>query len=383
MNHYDVAVIGAGPAGSTAAGELAAAGLRTMLIERERLPRYKSCAGGIPLRTARLLPFSIEPVVEDRVSGIVTSYQGRPQFERHDEEPFALMVMRDRFDQLLADKAAGAGAVLMQGATLRSVERSGGHLRLNTDAGSFRADAVIGADGANSVVARATGLGRGLSEAAALEAEVVAPRAALARWRAIVDVDLGYRPSGYGWLFPKQRLLSVGVVRPRAQASHLRADLALYLHQLGLSGVRVERLVGHKVLFRRGSEPIAGDGVLLAGDAAGLVDEFTEEGIFYAIRSGQLAAAAVCEGLAESDPCFTGYQTAVDKELMPELRAARTISTLYYGTLRHAPFLMLQLSRRVNYFWRAFFRVQRGESSYAEEVRRAPPVALLGRVVVR
>jgi geranylgeranyl reductase family protein len=382
MIHYDVAVIGAGPAGSTAARGLAAAGLHTALIERERLPRYKSCAGGIPARTARQLPFSIEPVIEDRVSVIDVSYFGRPQFVQHGAEAFAYMVMRDRFDQVLASEAARAGARLIEGCAVRSIEDCSNHFRLMTEAGPLHADFVVGADGANSLVARTSGLGRGLSEAAALEAEVAAPRAALARWRAAVNIDLGYRPSGYGWVFPKQRLLSVGVVRPRGQARRLRDELARYLGRLDLDGASVERLVGHKVLFRRGNEPIAGDGTLLTGDAAGLVDEFTEEGIFYAIRSGGLAALAIRESLAAGRRDLRAYERAVDRELMPELRAARTIAALFYGTLRRAPVVMLELSRRVGYFWRAFFRVQRGESSYDEEVRRARLIAPLDRLFV-
>src|SRR5579885_2797943 len=118
---YDVAVVGAGPAGATAARELAVAGARVALVERATLPRYKSCAGGIPLRTAALLPPGLDAVVEDRVSGLTVSYFGESRFTRCAQAPFALMVMRDRYDHFRANHAARAGAELLTGWPLSAV----------------------------------------------------------------------------------------------------------------------------------------------------------------------------------------------------------------------------------------------------------------------
>ena len=136
------------------------------------------------------------------------------------------------------------------------------------------------------------------------------------------------------------------------------------------------------MLFRRAREAIAGTGVLLVGDAAGLVDEFTEEGIFYAIRSGEIAARIVRRAIDNGHGWLGAYERAVDRELMPELRAARTIARLFYGSLASAPEAMLQISRRVRYLWRAFFRVQRGDSSYDEELRRARIISPLARLLL-
>jgi geranylgeranyl reductase family protein len=380
---YDVVVVGGGPAGASAAYALARLGVRAAMLERARLPRYKSCGGGIPLHTAAILPCSIEPVIEDRVAELEISYRGAPRFEKSAGRPFAAMVMRDRFDQLLVEQALDHGAELIEGAALRGVERLDGGFRLATERGPLETRLLVGADGANSSVARLCALGAGLAEGAALEAEVAAPSAAHARWRGRVNVDFGYWPWGYGWVFPKQRLLSIGLVLPRDRGTRLRTALREYLDSLGLADAPVERLVGHKVLFRRGGEPIAGNGVLLVGDAAGLVDEFTAEGIFYAIRSGQIAARFLQRALAGGHTWLGTYEHAIDRELMPELRAARTIARLFYGTLRHAPWAMLQLSARIDYLWRAFFRVQRGESTYDRELRRARLVKPLARLALR
>jgi geranylgeranyl reductase family protein len=380
---YEVAVVGAGPAGATAARELAARGVSTVLLEREQLPRYKSCAGGIPVRTLRQLPFSIDRVTEDVITGIRVSCRGRKQFDRLDSEPFARMVMRDRFDQLLVDRARDAGADLITECAVRGIEPVNEGYELKTTKGTFRSSFLVGADGANSVIARYTGLGSNLAQACALEAEVAAPLAVHARWRGMVNVDFGYRPTGYGWLFPKQRLVSVGLVLAPSNAGRLRRELAVYLRQLGLEGAHMERLVGHKVLFRRGHERIAGERALLTGDAAGLVDEFTEEGIFYAVRSGGLAAQTIHRALADRRLRLTTYEHAVDREIMPELHAARTIAHLFYGSMARLPGLMLQVSKHVDYLWHSFFRVQRGDSSYAEELRRTRVIEALAKLTLR
>jgi geranylgeranyl reductase family protein len=380
---YDVAIIGAGPAGATVARELAIAGVHTVLLERARLPRYKSCAGGIPLRTVAALPIPIDSVVEDRVSSLDVTYRGRQGFVKSSAGPFACMVMRDRFDQLLAEDAAENGAELIDGTAVRQIANTDRGFSIAYQGGRLSASLVVGADGANSLVARSTGLGTGLSQGCALEAEVWAPRIALERWRGRVNVDLGYSPSGYGWVFPKERLLSIGVVLPAVSANRLRGALTTYLDQLGLRDAGIERTIGHKVQFRHGAERVAGSGALLIGDAAGLVDEFTEEGIYYAIRSGQIAARFLQRALASGNPWLGAYERALDRELMPELNAARTIARLFYGSLNRAPRMMMKMSAHLDYLWDAFFRVQRGQSTYRAEVRRARVVEPLAALLLR
>ena len=124
---------------------------------------------------------------------------------------------------------------------------------------------------------------------------------------------------------------------------------------------------GHPIRYRRSvAEPVAQGNALLVGDAAGLADEFTAEGIAYAVHSARLAADAV---LANGDAAGA-YTAAVNREIQPELEAARTISRLYYWCVTTWPWLALRVSDWVNYLWRAFFRVMRGESSYALELGR-------------
>jgi geranylgeranyl reductase family protein len=380
---FDAIVVGGGPAGATLARGLALRGLRIALFEKQRLPRYKSCAGGIPARTRAILDVAIDGVVEDTVSGLDITYLGRYGFQRFANQPVAYMVMRDRFDALLVHAARDAGASVIDGASVHGVHRDGTGFRIETGARSLTCAYVAGADGANSRVARDLGLGAGMFENIALEAEVRAPASDLARWRGVINLDVGYRPWGYAWLFPKADMLSIGLVLPPGHAGGLRADLDGYLERLGLRGVTIERLVGHKIPARRGGERIAGDGVVLVGDAAGLTDEFTEEGIYYAVRSGQIAAHLIARAHAEGRRRLGAYERAIDRALMPELRAARLIARLFYWSLNRSPWLTFRLSRQVPYLWSALFRVLRGESSYDRELGRWPFLPAIARTVLR
>jgi flavin-dependent dehydrogenase len=113
-NHFDVIVIGAGPAGATAAFELAKAGVRTLLIEKQRLPRHKTCGGGLTHKVAKALAVDISPVVERTITSFILTYKmGQPRVI-HSPEPLVYMVRRSEFDDLLTMTAANAGAQLME-----------------------------------------------------------------------------------------------------------------------------------------------------------------------------------------------------------------------------------------------------------------------------
>ncbi len=369
MTRFDAVVVGAGPAGSTAARELSAAGARVLVVDRAEFPRYKACGGGIPLRTEKLLPFPIDSVVEDSVSLLQVSHLGRSRFVRDSGTPFAHMVMRERFDALLLEQARKAGAEFRGGTAIREANLDGG-VTVRADGFEATADYLVCADGAHSPVGKMAGLGEGIAECAAWEVEVRAPAIRQRAYRGTALIELGFKPWGYAWLFPKAEVLSIGIVLPPEQAGTMKERVRAYTDSLGLSGASIDIARGHKVRFRRGNERIANERALLAGDSAGLADEFTEEGISYAIESGRLAARNVLRGLGGGG--IAGYQRDVDREIMPELRAARQIGYLFYRMLARAPGPWMFASAHFPYLWDAFFAVQKGESTYAREAARIP-----------
>ena len=381
VGRFDVTIVGAGPAGSTAARELAASGARVLLVDRAEFPRYKACGGGIPLRTERLLPFPIDAVVEDSVHRLRVTHNGRSGFVRDSGAPFAHMVMRDRFDNLLLERAMAAGAEFRPGTAIRGVALDGG-VTVTGEGFTAQSELLVCADGAHSPVGRMAGLGEDIAECAAWEVEVRGTAALLKRYRATALIDLDARPWGYAWLFPKASVLSVGVVLPPERASAMKEYVRQFIDRLGLGGCDVEVARGHKVRFRREDEAIARGRVLLAGDAAGLADEFTEEGIFYAIESGRIAARNCLRSLG-LDGDLSRYQQEINREIMPELRAARLVSFMFYGMLRRVPRAWMSATAHAPFLWDAFFAVQRGESSYAREAGRVPLLPAIARRMLK
>ena len=378
---WDAVVIGAGPAGATAARRLSDAGASTLLLEKQSLPRYKACGGGVPARTLQLLDdFDIAPVSEGHVDTIDISRFGRHQFRKTSNRPLAWMVMRDRFDQFLTDLATESGATVRDATPVQSIVSTRGIYELETPSGIVRARHILAADGATGPIARWLSIDSAPTRSAAYEVEVAAPRAALEHWHQAANVDIGYRPWGYGWVFPKDGKLSVGVVTAPKRGRSIRKQTDRYLNRLGLADAEVVNLQGHPIRYRRSTEePVAQRRALLLGDAAGLADEFTAEGIAYAVHSANLAADAV---LNANDPA-DAYNRSINREIQPELDAARTISRLYYWCITTWPWLALKTSKHINYLWRAFFRVMRGDSTYASELARLPAGGLAQRALTR
>jgi flavin-dependent dehydrogenase len=289
------------------------------------------------------------------------------------------MVMRERFDALLLDYAQRAGAEFRARSVVRAANVDGGVTVRCEDGFEASADYLVCADGAHSPVGKMVGLGAGIAECAAWEVEVSRVAPAAARPGRTAVIDLGYEPWGYAWLFPKDEVESFGIVLPREKSGEMKRLTSEFAASRGAAERESTVARGHKIRFRRGGEPIAGERALLAGDSAGLADEFTGEGIFYAVDSGRMAARAILRALGGGGT-FDGYELEVDRDIMPELEGARVIAYMFYGMLHRAPRPWLWASARVGLLWDAFFAVQRGESTYAREVAN---VAILPGVARR
>jgi geranylgeranyl reductase family protein len=270
VERFDAIVVGAGPAGSTAAYRLAQDGLRVLLLDRERFPRDKPCGGGLTYRAVRQLPVSVEPVVEDVVDRFELGFRYGPRFERGGEGPLVLMTQRRRLDAHLASEAARAGADFRDGVRVTSVEPGGGEATVRFDGASAAAPVVIGADGVNGVTARTLGVGAGRRHGVALEGNVSYVHAREERWRGRAVVDLGVVPGGYAWVFPKGDHVNVGVGGWESEGPRLREHLDRACSEYGLPRSQLAGLRGYRLPMRRPDEAASQGRVLLVGDAAGL-----------------------------------------------------------------------------------------------------------------
>lgn len=333
---YDCVVVGLGPAGSTAAYVLAKGGARVLALDKETFPRYKSCGGCISTKVEGLLGFDISPVVEDTVYGAGFTYKAGRYLDILSDEPVGYNVMRDRFDAFLVKKAAEAGAEIVDGTRVTGISEEDGSVTVTTaGGGQYKARFLIGADGAGGFIGRDY-FGFNPREAAvSITAEVPYDRAALAdRVTGRLFIDFGTVPYGYGWIFPKEKYLSVGIagdaVKARGRVKEYFTNL-VGAHEI-LNGLEVTERVGWTVpIFYDSNKPVVKGRVVLAGDTGHLVDPFLGEGIYYAIRTAREAATAVAGCLEGGPDGLSAYTDWLSRELYPEFEAADRISELIYS----------------------------------------------------
>ncbi len=351
----DVLIVGGGPAGCAAAYDLARAGKRVLMLDRRTFPRHKACACGLTRKTLRALRYSVEPIVE-RVCREVVLQEAGPQFgegvrvaEKSCEvrlrtrKAICAMAVRERFDAFCLAQTLAAGAELKKIEAVVAVRESAAQVEIEVATGNgatetLRARVLIGADGSNGQMRRlAAGLDAqrdGLRDRPWIESrtsELPTEPAWYARGFALEamvpfevlpatlpagdgphDLVFDFAPiaGGYGWMFPKGDHINVGVggFVPKDGAagsdelvceSVTRSLLESYTREkLGVELNEVQAHVSGQHLGLGGHAYVPCGRVLLAGDAAGLVDPLTGEGIHSAIVSGQAAAGAV---LADAD----------------------------------------------------------------------------------
>jgi geranylgeranyl reductase family protein len=317
---YDILVIGAGPGGATAAYFLAEQGYRILVLEREILPRYKACGGGISSRMLAQFPFSFDPVIESRVESIRYELRGRSVTIPMPDRPMR-MVMRSDFDLFILQHSR---AEVRQGVAIEKVEEFEDRVCATTKAGEvFEARYLIGADGASSIVAKSLGLRRSKLLAAAIEVEAQVPPEVFQRYKDKPVFFFGEIGMGYLWIFPKSEHLSVGIGAFHPKPGELQAKLAAVMDRCGID-VRGQPTHGHPLPLYTQSEKIATRRCLLVGDAAGLIDPFTGEGIRFAIKSGRMAAEAILGG------DLSLYPRWVHREIGISHRFGLALATLFY-----------------------------------------------------
>lgn len=362
---WQVIVIGAGPAGSTLAYELAKRSIEVAVLEKQTFPRYKCCAGGVSVGAGRLLGVDVQGLAEDTITEAGISFGGSKPFRGRCHQPIMHTVMREKFDHALAMQAKEAGVVVLEGYEVTGIAPCAGWVEVSTSGGDFRAQYVVGADGARSRVARQLSLPTNREWLIAVQSEVQAKEDDMASLRSQVVLDLGWGKGGYAWVFPKLDHLSVGMACFNSMAKDLKQRHRDFMASLNLRG-EVRRRDAALLPVLSGDPTVYRGRVVLVGDAAGLVDPLTGEGIYNAAWSAQLAADAIAEAVAEGSHDLGIYQRAVDKHMAPELRAARLLSRV----LVRFPSLAFGMLMRDERIWRGCCLLLRREISYTTIMQR-------------
>jgi geranylgeranyl reductase family protein len=308
MATYDAIVVGAGPAGSTCAYRLASAGASVLLLDRARFPRDKPCGGAVTGRALRELPVEIDDVVERVVSRFELRLRHQQGFARTAPVPLAYLTQRRRLDSYLVSCAVEAGVELRDGCRATDVRQDG----VDGD----RADVVIGADGANGICRRALSAAPTPRYAVALEGNLPYEDHFADR----LVLDFGTIRGGYRWIFPKGDHLNVGVGGWADQGPQLRGHLALLCAAYGFDPDSLANVQGHRLPFRRRGSALAAGRVALIGDAAGVADPLSGDGIYEAALSAKLAARQALRILSGEASSFSGYPPELRATLAPLLR---------------------------------------------------------------
>jgi len=314
VERFDAIVVGAGPAGSTAAHRLASAGWRVMLLDKARFPRDKPCGGGLTFRAVRQLPVSPDPVVEHVVDRMGFRLRYGARFERRGRAPLILMTQRRRLDHYLVEQAVAAGADFRDGVKVADVWAGENGVGATVDGAPVEAEVLVGADGVNGTTRKALDLGGEYVLGVAFEGNV--PKDLVGgRFDGIAEFELGTIPGGYGWVFPKGDHVNVGVGGWESQGPTLRDHLAVLCRAYGIPEDSVGELRGHRLPLRRAGSVAARGRALLVGDAAGVVDPLTGDGMFEAFASSRLAAETIEDFLAGRVENLDGYTEKLSKAL--------------------------------------------------------------------
>ncbi len=279
------------------------------------------------------------------------------------------MVMRDEFDDALRCRAEANGAVLLQRAPVRAVSQDRKYARATLANGtSVTAQVVVGADGSSGVTARHVGVDFCQVDLG-LEVEISVPVSVRQVWRSRVLLDWGPLPGSYAWVFPKDETLTVGVIAARGSGEQTKAYLQDILDYHDLASFERVHDSGHLTRCRTDGSPLRKGRVLVAGDAAGLLEPWTREGISFALRSGTLAGATAAEAARQSQPeqldqTLNQYISAVNSHLVPEMRAGRRLLAAFS---RHPSSFHMVLATPKG--WRTFIEFCQGETSFASALQ--------------
>ncbi len=376
---WDVVVVGAGPAGSSAAYAAATAGRRVLLLEKAELPRYKTCGGGIIGPSRDALPPGFVLPLKDRIHAVTFSMDGKLTRTRRSKQMLFGLINRPEFDAGLVAAAEKAGATVRTGTAVARVEQHGAAVPdrrtvavVLADGETVLARAVVGADGSASRIGAHVGVEMDQVDLG-LEAEIPVPATVAEDWKGRVLIDWGPLPGSYGWVFPKGDTLTVGVISAKGEGAATKRYLDDFIARLGLAGFEPAVSSGHLTRCRKPDSPLSRGRVLVAGDAAGLLEPWTREGISFALRSGRLAgewAVKISEAQDAVDARrqALNYAFAVKAGLGVEMGVGKRMLTLFEARPRllHAAITGFRPA------WRAFARITRGSTTLADLVRTYP-----------
>ncbi len=371
---YDLIIVGAGPAGIVSSIYANREGLDVLLIEKEEVPRIKTCGGAISVKAENTLKsIDIEldkKIIENDVYGINIHKPDGDTIELNSREKIASLVKRENFDYYLLQEALNKDIDFLDSTKVQKVTQKNKIIKVFTEEGNiFRSKSLIGADGALGVVAKSVNIRNGWKmnqSGLCLQAEPAVDKSQLpARFegRAKLEIYFGAIPSGYAWLFPKDDCVNIGIGGFRNKVENIESKFKKFCSQFSFLDYENIDLDGQVIPAGGFRRKIQKNNILLAGDAAGFVDSFGGEGIYYALSSGIKAAKAVSEYIINDDKgALKNYELICRNSFHKELKASLKLSKMIHSRTD----LYLSILQNDKKSQRSFIRVPTGKTDYNE-----------------
>ena len=321
---FDVAVIGAGPAGTAAAFILLEKGLKVLLLDKYEFPRKKACAGGITPKGYHLFPYDISPVIKRECRIIKITPPGSTPFHIQDKNILCHMTRREELDFFSLRRVMEKGAQFKIIKRIQSICEKTHFVEIHAGNDRFKASYLIGADGANSIVRRFAVKGRFWQKQMAIEADVKLDRPE----KYPMEFDFSKLKNGYFWIFPKDDHVNIGIYSLGAHKGLQARQLVEYAGKR-LSSNKLEAVKGYPLCTGGVNYKPESNRILLCGDAAGFAEPLLGEGIYFAVKSGQEAAFSILEAGAGHVPARFHYMKRL-KEIQTDLRLYRAGAGFFY-----------------------------------------------------
>ncbi|MFH1453364.1 MAG: geranylgeranyl reductase family protein [Armatimonadota bacterium] len=365
---YDAVIAGAGPAGSTAGYYLSKAGLNVLVLDKCEFPRYKACGGLVSKKILNLTEFDLTPVAEEQVSNCYVTYKSSEPFQISMGESMGYLASRDKLDFFLLEKAVSAGAKFISSERVTGFHKKDNIYNVETGKGVYKTRYLIGADGNNSIIRKKSGLAHKIRRYLTLTAELTRPKYGKGMDTDAVWFDLGDVPHGYGWIFPKADFLTLGMGLFYNVKRKIKKDPKIYLYDFYkknklTNNLNIEKVRGcfiSTLIDERSS--ISSGGVFLAGEAAGLVDPFTGEGIYHAIYSSKILSEFIINNFDHPEIINKLYKKRIKDEVLSEFKIAERLAVLVY-TFPRLCFNILQDYRHLGSY---YYQLLVGNVSYKD-----------------
>jgi geranylgeranyl reductase family protein len=327
MTMFDCIVVGAGPAGSSAAYHLAKRGHSVLLLEQAALPRYKPCGGGVSPAVQEWFDFDFTPAIAAQVDRVGFTWKLDDPVSVELETQPMWMVQRDRFDSFLVQKATEQGATLQDKTTVTGISFNGSNWRVTTDRDPVEGRYLIAADGAKGKCGEWLGLKTSPTHIGmVLNLPNATPEVNAAKF------DFGSLKNGFIWNFPQgdRTCISAAILAtPKGKPQDVEKQLTSYAKAVGLDP-SAGQLHEHPLRLWSDNKPLHAQNAVVVGDAAGITDPLLAEGIRPSMFTGVKAAEAIAKAIASDANALAEYSQIVQEEWGSDFVWAQRLSGLFF-----------------------------------------------------